>query len=293
MSVLERAVDVAARQRQLDSLADALQRRIRAAYGAGGAVGRRVQDVLHGTWLGHPLHSALTDVPIGAWSTGVALDVLGSRRRQPGMEQAADTAIGLGIAGALAAAIAGLTDWQHTDGEARRTGLLHALGNTVALGLFTSSWLLRKGGLRSGGRATALAGLGALLVSAYLGGRLVYRHRIGVSHADPEAGPRRFVDVLRDSDLAEGELRRVEADGTPIVLVRQTGKIFALDARCSHLGGPLDEGRLLDDSVRCPWHGSRFALKDGRVLDGPAVVPQPCFDTRVRGGRIEVRRRPD
>ena len=57
-------------------------------------------------------------------------------------------------------------------------------------------------------------------------------------------------------------------------------------------GGPLSEGTLVGDSVVCPWHHSRFALEDGRVLDGPAVHPQPCLETRVRDGQIEVRKPP-
>jgi nitrite reductase/ring-hydroxylating ferredoxin subunit len=46
---------------------------------------------------------------------------------------------------------------------------------------------------------------------------------------------------------------------------------------------------LIDGSVRCPWHDSRYALEDGRVLDGPSAFPQPCFDVRIRDGQIEVR----
>ena len=189
----------------------------------------------------------------------------------------------------MAAAVTGLTDWQHTEGDARRAGLLHAMVNTVALGLFTSSLLLRRGGLRSAGTgygARRPRSGGGLRVS----GRLVYRDRIGVNHADPEAGPRRWTAVLEDGDVREGRMRRVVTGGTPIVVARRGDRVFALDARCSHLGSPLDEGRLEPDSIRCPWHGSRFALEDGRVLEGPAVYPQPCFETRVRDGRIEVRR---
>jgi nitrite reductase/ring-hydroxylating ferredoxin subunit len=95
--------------------------------------------------------------------------------------------------------------------------------------------------------------------------------------------------VLAVADLNENEPRRVEAGGVPVVLVRQGTRIFALADTCSHLGGPLSEGTLEDCSIRCPWHGSRFALDDGRVLDGPATNPQPHFDVRVRGGQIEVR----
>jgi len=80
----------------------------------------------------------------------------------------------------------------------------------------------------------------------------------------------------------------------PILLVRRGKRIFALAETCSHLGGPLSEGKLRGNSVQCPWHGSRFALEDGRVLDGPAVHPQPCLEARVRNGKIELRRfKPD
>jgi nitrite reductase/ring-hydroxylating ferredoxin subunit/uncharacterized membrane protein len=290
MSVIERTVDVIGRQPWLDAMAGPLQRSISAAYEAGGGVAHRVKSILHGAWLGHPLHPVLTDIPIGAWSTAVVLDALGERRALRGLRRAADAAVGFGIVGALGSAVTGLTDWQHTEGDARRTGLLHAMVNTAALGLFTCSWLLRRSGLRSAGRGTALVGCGAVLFSSYLGGRLVYRDRIGVNHADPEAGPRRWTAVLEDEGVREGRMRRVVTAGTPIVVARRRDRLFALDARCSHLGGPLDEGRLEGDSVRCPWHGSRFALDDGRVLEGPAVYPQPCFETRVRDGRIEVRR---
>jgi nitrite reductase/ring-hydroxylating ferredoxin subunit len=61
---------------------------------------------------------------------------------------------------------------------------------------------------------------------------------------------------------------------------------------CAHLGGPLNEGTLEDGSVVCPWHGSRYALEDGSVLDGPSAHPQISYDTRVsETGMIEVRTR--
>lgn len=63
--------------------------------------------------------------------------------------------------------------------------------------------------------------------------------------------------------------------------------------RCSHLAGPMSEGEFCDKNgepaLRCPWHGSCFALRDGRVLEGPATHPQPVLETRVRNGQIEVR----
>jgi nitrite reductase/ring-hydroxylating ferredoxin subunit len=78
-----------------------------------------------------------------------------------------------------------------------------------------------------------------------------------------------------------------------VVLVRRRGRIHALGERCAHFGGPLADGEVRDDAIVCPWHGSRFSLEDGRVLDGPATMPQPCFETRVRDGFVEIRRRPE
>jgi nitrite reductase/ring-hydroxylating ferredoxin subunit len=75
----------------------------------------------------------------------------------------------------------------------------------------------------------------------------------------------------------------------PVLLLRRGERIYAIAETCAHLGGPLAEGTLDGLSVICPWHGSRVALEDGRVLDGPSTFPQPCFETRVHHGQIEVR----
>ena len=88
-------------------------------------------------------------------------------------------------------------------------------------------------------------------------------------------------------------MRQVEVEGTPILLARHQGHLYALGGTCSHLGGPLGEGTLEEGTVRCPWHGSCFALDEGRVVDGPATYPQPWFETRVQHGQIEIRAHSD
>lgn len=287
--VASRAVVAVDRQQWLDPLAERLQETVRGVFEAGGAAARRIKNVLHGTWLGHPLHPVLTDVPIGAWTAAVVLDARdafsGSRRDG----RAADTALTIGLVGAVGAAVTGLTDWQHTDGEPRRVGLAHALLNTAATALCVTSLVLRRRGARGGGRTTALLGFGVSMAAAYLGGHLVYRQRIGVDHSQRPEGPREFVPVLAASELREGQPRRVDVDGVGVLVVRRGSRVFAIGERCSHLGGPLAEGRLEGDSVRCPWHGSRFALADGSVLDGPATFPQPCFEVRIRNAQAELR----
>ena len=284
------------RQEWLAPAEDRLQRAVSAAFRAGGTLGQRVKDFLHGTWLGHPLHPVLTDIPIGAWTVAAVLDVAeatgGGHRWDPPSGRA-DAAIAVGVAGAVAAAAAGITDWQHTSGRPRRTGLVHALLNSAALGLYLGSLALRRQGHRPAGRGLALAGFGVMLASAYLGGRLVYHDRVGVDHAERDTRTEGFTRALAEGELAEGVPRRVEVGGVRVVLVRRGVHVRALGDVCSHLGGPLSEGTVQGEAITCPWHGSTFALEDGRVLAGPATMPQPRFEARVRNGYVEVRRLPE
>ena len=284
------AIALIDRQPWLDGVADALQPAIREAFAAGGTVGQSLQNFLHGTWLGHPLHSVLTDVPVGAWTVALVLDAMDEISGREEFGRAADASVAIGVVGAVASAVTGLTDWHRTDGRARRVGITHGLMNATALGLYATSLVLRrrKQGRRAG-RGFSLLGYAISSAAAYLGGHLVYGEQVGVDHTVGERPPERFVAVLAEDDLAEGELRRVEAEGKGVLLARRGGRIFAMVERCSHFGGPLAEGRLEGDSVRCPWHDSRFALEDGSVLEGPAVHPQPCLAVRVREGQIEVR----
>ena len=97
--------------------------------------------------------------------------------------------------------------------------------------------------------------------------------------------------VLPDQELKDDKPTRAIHDGVPIFLVRSGEQIFALAETCSHFSGPLAEGKLIGNSIVCPYHYSRFSLEDGRVLDGPAVHPQPCLEVRIRDGQIEVRRK--
>jgi nitrite reductase/ring-hydroxylating ferredoxin subunit/uncharacterized membrane protein len=277
------------RQHWLDGVADALQPAIRETFAAGGAVGQSLQNFLHGTWLGHPLHSVLTDVPLGAWTAALVLDAVDEISGRDEFGRAADASVAVGIVGAVASAVTGLTDWHATDGRARRVGITHGLMNATALTLYATSLALRRRKNRRAGRGFSLLGYAISSAAAYLGGHLVYGEQVGVDHTVGEEPPSKFVAVMREADLGEGELHRVEADGTGVLVARRGGRIFAMIERCSHLGGPLAEGQLEGESVRCPWHGSRFALEDGAVLEGPSVHPQPCLTVRVHDGQIEVR----
>jgi len=252
--------------------------------------GRQAKNFLHGTWIGHPLHVILTDVPIGAWTTAIAFDALDSMSTRREYRVAADTAVALGLAGAVGAAAAGLTDWQDTDPPARRIGLVHGLLNVASVALFGSSLLARRRGNRTTGRGLAALGHAVSVAAARLGGNLVYGQKIGIDHSVSEKLPDEFTPVVSETELQDGKPLRAEYNGTPILLVRRGSQIYALAETCSHLGGPLSEGKLEGDVIQCPWHGSHFSIRDGHVVDGPAVHPQPCLEARIRNGQVEVRK---
>jgi len=271
---------------KLDKLADPLSKGVRTTYSSAGSAGTAAKDALHGVWLGHPLHPVFTDVPLGAWTTALALDLAADG--DAGMERAATMALGVGLAGAAGAAVTGLTDWSETDGHARRTGLVHGLLNIAATTLIAGAFLRRRYGHRDRGRAFAWTGYMIALGAAYLGGDLVYAQRVGVTHAAVDE-PDTFTPVARSSDVAEGAMFHAQRDGVDVLLVRQDGQVRALAHPCSHMGGPLSEGTLEDGCVVCPWHGSRFALDDGHVVNGPATRPQPSFDVREQHGVIAIK----
>jgi nitrite reductase/ring-hydroxylating ferredoxin subunit/uncharacterized membrane protein len=277
-----------ANQPWLDDLAKPLSEAVRGVFESGGEAGQAAKDALHGVWLGHPLHPVLTDVPIGAWTTAIALDAGEAVTGDPGYGRAADFALGLGLVAAAGAAVTGLTDWSETSGRSRRVGLLHGLLNITATACVATSYALRRNGSRSAGHVTALAGYGIALAAAYLGGDLVYNERIGVTHA-AVAEPEEFTPVLQSDALPENSMRKAVIEDASFLVVRQHHHVCALAHSCAHLGGPLSEGTLNDGSVVCPWHGSEFALDDGRVLRGPATQSQPCFTVREQGGQIELR----
>lgn len=285
---------VIARQSWLEAASERLQQVTHRALG-GGPRAQMVRDFLHGSWLGHPLHPVLTDVPIGAWTTSMVLDLAGNlvdarTRKRAGWDRAADASLALGLASAVPTALTGMADWSWTTGLTRRTGLVHATLNTAATVFYTASLVRRLSGRRTGAVRLSLAGYLFTLAGAYLGGELVFRLGMGVNRNAWVEAPHDFRPALREAELAEGQPRTVQVDGVDVVLVRQHGSIYALENTCAHLGGPLAEGELGDGTITCPWHGSQFQLEDGLVVHGPATAPQPCFQVRVREGMIEVRR---
>jgi nitrite reductase/ring-hydroxylating ferredoxin subunit/uncharacterized membrane protein len=262
----------------------------KALYANGNPTAQKARNFLNGTWLGEPLHVVLKDVPIGAWTVAMVFDALEMINSRFEFAMAADTSIAIGLAGAAGAAITGVTDWSDVDPPARRLGMIHGLLNIGATTLFATSLILRKRKARSEGRGFAALGYALMAFASHLGGKLVYEQRVGVDRTAGQTFPENFTAVLPESQLPENTPTRAMHQCVPILLVRRGERLFAMAETCSHFSGPLSEGKLDGDSIVCPYHASRFALADGRVINGPAVHPQPCLEVRARDGQIEVRK---
>ncbi len=246
------------------------------------------KDLLSGTWLGHPLHPLLTDIPIGAWASALVLDLFGGDSG----ERAADQLVGLGAVAALPTAVSGLSDWSDMLGAERRIGFVHALGNATAVALYGLSYVSRRQGRRGRGLALSLLGASAVTLGGYLGGHLTYRRGVNVDRHAWDEGTEDWVEVALMAELEEGTPVAAPAGDDVVLLLRRGGHIRALSDICSHAGGPLHEGEIdKQDQVTCPWHASTFRLEDGKVMHGPATGPQPVYDVRIDDGKVLVRRR--
>lgn len=247
-----------------------------------------IKDTLSGTRLGHPLHPVLTDVAIGSWTSAAVLDVIGGGAAEP----SADALIAIGVLFAVPTVLSGWSDWLDTEGETRRIGVVHAVGNLSVVALYAGSWVARRRGKRPLGVTLGAVAAGIATATAYLGGHLVYSRGVGVDTTTFDQIPETWTRVLDDAgQLAEGTPVLAYAKRVPILLIRGADGIDALHDRCTHRGAPLHKGVIKDGTVTCPWHESCFRLSDGEVLQGPATAPQPSLETRIAEGAVEVRRR--
>jgi len=265
----------------LDPVLQSMQRRVQSLPISGDA-----RDIMHGRWLGHPVHPLLVQVPIGTWMSAGVLDLMPGRRFAPGL------LVATGLAAAVPAAVTGWIDWADMRKPQTRVGLVHALMNSTAVGLYAASLTARLRGRSLRGRALGYAGLAAVGVGGALGGHLAYRQAAAVNHAEDisvrtEPG---WHPLGAAADFPIGEAVRRSVGDVPVVVVRESGgAVHVLADRCSHMAGPLSEGKVSDGCVRCPWHGSVFRLSDGWNVSGPATAPQPAFETRSVEGRVEAR----
>jgi nitrite reductase/ring-hydroxylating ferredoxin subunit len=283
MGILDRVADVSSFDKVIDPARRVVQKGLPPV----------LKDFLHGTWLGHPLHPVLIHIPVGSWVSAGILDLV------PPMRPAATLLIGTGVAGAVPAALSGAADWSEQEAGIRRLGALHASLNVAALGLYVGSLVAR--GKRRGGLGLVLsyAGLGIATASASIGGHMSYAQSSGVSHSTTAARALStdWIDLGPLDDFPEGRpVLRTGSGGSvdvPLVAVRRGSRVDVFIGNCSHMSGPLQEGRI--EEVRgatclvCPWHGSAFDLDDGAPRRGPAANAQEKFEVRLEAGRVQAR----
>ena len=257
----------------------------------GGDGVRHGVDILHGVWLGHPLHPVLTDIPIGAWTIGVLCDLVAAQSDSAEAAKMADALLAIGVVAAVPTAVVGVADYSAIQKPAIVLATAHGLLNTVGLVLNIASLRDRTTGNRGRGVLLSTVAFGVVNLAGWIGGEMVFRKHVGVDHHAEASGPNDWRVTLDAGDLPERAAKRVEIDGAPVLIYRDRTSIYAIGAVCSHAGGPLDEGSFEGVCVRCPWHDSVFDLRDGSVRHGPATYPEPAYDVRVERGSVEVRLR--
>src|SRR5690606_35071412 len=102
------------------------------------------------------------------------------------------------------------------------------------------------------------------------------------------SGPDLVADGAEAGDVQDGGTLLGHAGGEAVVLARRGGRVFAVGATCTHYGGPLAEGLVVGDTIRCPWHHACFSLKTGEVVGAPALSPIACWEVEERDGRLFV-----
>ena len=283
LGFLDRLADVPSFDKAIEPARSAVQK----------ALPQPVKNVLHGSWLGHALHPILVQVPVGSWISAGVLDLF------PRFRPAATVLIGTGVAAAVPASLAGAADWSEQGTGVRRLGAVHAVGNSVALGLYLGSLAARRRDRGALGLVLSYTALGLASGSAAIGGHMSYAQSSGASHATPavRALTTDWIDLGPLDDLPERRpaLRTGAGNGSavPLVAVRRGTRVDVYVSSCSHLSGPLHEGTVeeVDGStcLVCPWHGSAFDVDNGEPRRGPAANPQEKLDVRMEAGRVMAR----
>src|SRR3712207_4711259 len=219
MGILDRVADKAT----FDKAIEPARRAVQAALKP-----QAFKDLLHGTWLGHPLHPVLAQVPVGSWVSAGLLDAI------PPLRPAATVLIGTGVAAAVPASLAGGAGWAEQGSGVRRPGAVHAVMNTAALGLYVGSLVARKKGRGTLGRVLSYSGLGIAGGSAAIGGHMSYAQSSGASHAAPAARALTtdWIDLGPLDDLPEGRPALRTGKGSsvavPLVAVRRGARVDVL-----------------------------------------------------------------
>jgi len=265
-----------------------------------------IKDFLQGKPLGHPLHPMLVHLPIGLFLLSFIFDVasksLDAGPRSRAFVLPAYYTMSVGVFFALVAAVPGLADYSsiRRDHPARRTANWHLILNVAVVGLYILNLTVRKrthdpfaNSVATTPFLLSCVAIVLLSVSGYLGGKMVYDDGIGVGrHRRRTRTPRETIvtdGTISESALDEGDSLRLDINDTIVTVAKVDGQVYAFQEFCTHRFGPLSEGTFDGTTVRCPWHGSCFDMRTGKVTDGPAKEDIRAFEVEVRDGQARIR----
>ncbi len=275
-----------------------------------------LKDLLEGKPFRHPLHPFLVHFPVGLFVMSLILDIASlAAPGVAGLVRGAFYAIVVGVVASLIAAIPGFVDYSdiRRDRPGKNVATWHMVLNLSMVAIYAVNLGIRASLLDESRVPLApfilsLVGVTILGVSGYLGGHLVYsegiavgRHRrkvpmpeetlhfsttdLASSPADVAAGLA-FVPTVAVDQIRNKETLRLQIDNEVMVLAKIEGSFFAFQEFCTHRFGPLSEGSFRNDEVQCPWHGSCFDVRTGRVTQGPAKVDLKTCPVQVRDGKV-------
>jgi nitrite reductase/ring-hydroxylating ferredoxin subunit/uncharacterized membrane protein len=257
------------------------------------------------SFRGHPIHPALIPFPFAFLYGAFLFDLAGRVAGRPGWWTTGAYLGLVGIVAALIAAVPGFIDYFTTvppksSGKQRATR--HMLVNLAAVVLFAAAWAVRgESAALPDLTVLALEGIGVALLTAggWMGGVLVNRNQIGVDHRYARAGKWKEetirlqsdqpVVLARTDELQVDQMKLVHLDGRRIVLAHTRGGYVAFQDRCTHKGGSLADGVMIDGVVQCPWHGSQFDCRSGAVKAGPADTPITSYRVTEESGLVKLR----
>jgi nitrite reductase/ring-hydroxylating ferredoxin subunit/uncharacterized membrane protein len=253
----------------------------------------------------HPIHPMLVGFPIALWVAGFIFDLIGARGSNAGLWAAGFYSVIGGCVGAVLSAAAGVIDLLYTvppESSARNRGLLHGGLNTFTLLLFIYvAYRLGSPSAAPDGATLSLMAIGVvvLAISGWLGGTLVYRNQIGIDRRYASAGKLKTRSisswskpVCNQSELGDGQMLLATVGTERVVVGRSAEGLFAFSDHCTHRGGPLSDGALIACTVQCPWHGSQFDIRTGRVVAGPAQEKIKIYTVEIRESEVYVRPKP-
>jgi len=251
----------------------------------------------------HPIHPMLVSFPIGLWTASLIFDLIAASRTNHFLAAAGFYCVIGGCIGAVLAAAAGIIDLFGSippSSSGRNRGYIHGAINSMALLLFIAIAWVRG---NSEALPTTLSlllsviGVAGIAISGWLGGTLVYRNQIGVDHRYANSGKfkERVLEsweqpAFNKSELSDGQMMLITIENERIAVGLCGDGVFAIADRCTHKGGPLFDGTLIGCTVQCPWHGSQFDVKTGRVASGPAEKNIKTYDTEVRNGEVHIKK---